>query len=136
MERIVNETKDLFGQVFFEVLEENGYSIVSAPAADVLLVRPAIIDLDIAAPDVDSTGRTSTYTSEGDEATLFIELYDSVTGQILLRAADTKKGRTKDLHWAMMRSKGNNDDDAIKAFKFWAGLLAEALDEARNGKSD
>ncbi|MCW8926515.1 MAG: DUF3313 domain-containing protein [Xanthomonadales bacterium] len=135
MERIVSRTKDLFGAVFFEVLEEHNYPVVSTAGADVLLVRPAIIDLDVTAPNVSAVPLSETYAARGADATLFMELYDSVTGQILIRAIDKKKGKRKDLAWSIMRNETGNRADAEKAFRFWAELLVEALDNARKGNS-
>ena len=135
MERIVSRTKDLFGAVFFEVLEEYDYPVVSAAGSDVLLVRPAIIDLDVTAPDVGAVPRSETYAARGADATLFMELYDSVTGQILVRAIDKKKGKRNDLAWSIMRNETGNREDAEKAFRFWAELLVEALVSAREGQS-
>jgi hypothetical protein len=134
MERIISRTKDHFGAVFFEVLEEHGYPVVSAAGADVLLVRPAIIDLDVTAPDVGAVPRSETYAARGADATLFMEMYDSVTGQILVRAVDKKQGRHNDLAWSIMRNESGNMAEARKAFRFWAELLADALDEARKGE--
>ena len=55
---------------------------------DVLLRRPAIIDLDIAAPDTMSAGRSRTFTTSTGAATLYIELFDSASGASIGRAAD------------------------------------------------
>ena len=95
MEKIKTDVAGLFREVFTEKLGmDGGYEIVEAAGDDVLLVRPAIIDLDITAPDTMSAGRSRTYTSSAGAATIFIELYDSVTGDILARAADRKAARS------------------------------------------
>ena len=74
MERIKADVAKLFNEVFKERLEMNdGYKVVGEAGEDVLLLRPAIIDLDITAPDVPSGGRTRTYTSTTGAATLYIE---------------------------------------------------------------
>lgn len=52
MEKIKAAVAELFREVFTEKLsEDGGYEIVEAAGDDVLLVRPAIIDLDITSPD-------------------------------------------------------------------------------------
>lgn len=131
MERMISRGKDLFEHVFIDVLEENGYPVVSAAGADVLLVRPAIIDLDVTAPDIQTAGRTTTYSASAGEATLFVELYDSVSLQILARATDRKADRNTSLRWTMSRSSVSNKADASRALKHWAGLLVKALDNAK-----
>jgi len=117
MERIIRRGKDLFGYVFVDVLEENGYTVVTDVGEDVLLVRPAIIDLDVAAPDIQTANRSTTYSASAGEATLFVELYDSVTLQILARASDKKTGRRNSINWTMSRSSVTNTADATRAFK-------------------
>ena len=117
--------------VFVDVLEENDYPVVTAAGADVLLVRPAIINLDVAAPDLRTAGRTTVYSASAGQATLYVELYDSVTAQILARATDRKADRNTGVRWAMPSSSVSNQADATKALKHWAGLLVKALDNAK-----
>jgi hypothetical protein len=132
MARIISRGEDLFDHVFTDVLEENGYPVVTEPGEDVLIVRPAIIDLNVTAPDVKTAGRSRTYVSSAGEATLFIELYDSVTRQILARAFDHRADRNNDIRWSMQSSSISNTQAANRALKYWAGLLAKALDKAKN----
>jgi hypothetical protein len=81
MDRIKSRVSELFNSVLIESLEANdGFEVVSEPDYDVLLVRAAIIDLDVTAPDTSSAGRSRTYTANSGAATLYIELFDSVRG--------------------------------------------------------
>ena len=93
MERIRRRLAALFTEVFTDVLEDAGYPVVSAPGDDVLLVRPALVDLDISAPDTLSSGRSRTFVTGAGAMTLYVEAYDSVTGAILARAIDRKAAR-------------------------------------------
>jgi len=94
MEKIKADVAEMFHQVFAEKLSgDGGYKIVETAGDDVLLVRAAIIDLVITSPDTTSAGRTRTYASSAGAATIYIELYDSVTGDILARAIDGKAAR-------------------------------------------
>jgi len=131
MERMISRGKDLFGYVFIDALEENGYPFVSEAGADVLLVYPAIINLDVTAPDVESSRHSSTYSANAGEATLYVELYDSVSGQILARVSDRKVDRNNDLMWSMSRRSSGGSAEATKAFKYWAELLVDALNNAK-----
>ncbi|MGI9232997.1 MAG: DUF3313 family protein [Woeseiaceae bacterium] len=129
MERIKADTAALLRDVFIEKLGENdGYEIVNTAGDDVLLVRPAIIDLDVTAPDSLSAGRSRTYTTTAGSATLYIELYDSVTGDILARAADSKKARSAGGHLAYT-NRVTNRSDARRMLGRWADLLRDKLDE-------
>lgn len=135
MEEMKSQVADLFREVFVERLEGGGFSVVDEPGEDVMILRPAILNLDITAPDVGSPGRSRTYVTEAGSASLFIELYDSVTGQILARAVDSRRARTTPtFQWATSVS---NRAEARNVLNTWAGMLVERLDEVRKGaKSD
>ena len=128
MERIRNDMAEAFREVFVEELTENdGYEVVDAPAANVLLIRPAIIDLEASSPDTQSAGRSYTLVDSAGAATLFIELYDSVSGEILARAVDRKADRSHGrMQWA---TRGSNRADAKRILRTWAGWLRERMDE-------
>ncbi len=128
MERIRNDMAEAFREVFVEELTENdGYELVDAPAGDVLLIRPAIIDLEVSAPDTQSVGRSYTFVDSAGAATLYIELYDSVSGEILARAIDRKADRGHGtMQWA---TQARNRADAKRILRTWAGWLRERMDE-------
>jgi hypothetical protein len=127
MERIKTGMAELFLEVFTEELEKAGIPITEEPGDDVLLLRPAIINLDVAAPDLRTTGRSSSYVTSAGSATLYIEFYDSVTGQILARAADFKKARDwGTFQWATSAS---NRREARALLKQWADMLVQRFNE-------
>jgi hypothetical protein len=129
VERLKADTSTLFRDVFTEKLAENdGYEIVNAAGEGVLLIRPAIIDLDIEAPDVSSAGRSRTYTTTAGSATLYIELYDSVTGDILARAVDKKVARSAG-GYLSYTNRVTNQAEARRMLGKWADLLRDKLDE-------
>ncbi len=137
MERMIEEGQMLLYYAFEDVLTEGGYDVVKEVGDNVLTIRPMIINLDIAAPDPNNNAAFGprVYTRSAGEATLFFEAYDSVTGQILLRAFDTKGGqRGRNGTAAFPRTQNSNKIDARRAFKEWATLLVEALDHARKIK--
>jgi len=129
MERMKADVAALFRDVFTEKLsEDDGYEIVTEAGDDVLMVRPAIIDLDVTAPDTGSAGRSRTYTARSGAATIYIELYDSMTGDILARAADRKASRSIGGHLSYT-NRVTNKADARRAMSAWAGLMRARLDE-------
>lgn len=92
----------------------------------VLVLRPAIINLDISAPDVFSPGRTRTYTTDSGEMTLLLEGRDGTTGEILFRIVDRQRALdTRRLQWT---SSVTNQADAARALRRWASLLRQGLD--------
>ena len=129
VERIKADVAALFKEVIIEVLEaDDGYEIVDTADYDVLLLRPAIIDLDISAPDTRGAGRTRTYASSTGAATLYLELFDSVSGAIIGRAADRQAARRfgGTMTW---NNRVTNRAEARRVFRDWATKLREFLDE-------
>lgn len=130
-EKIRMELAQLFAEVMTKELEtDGGYQLVDEPAADVLEVRPAIVNLYINAPDVSmqTPGRVRTYTADAGEMTLIAELRDSVTGTLLARAFDRRGGN--DMMWQWTTSV-TNTAEARRIIATWADTLRNALDTAR-----
>jgi hypothetical protein len=94
----------------------------------VLVIRPSIVNLDITAPDIMSAGNSRSYTTSAGEMTLYLELLDGTTGEILVRVVDRQRALdTGTLQW----SNGvTNRAEADRMLKRWAGELREALDSA------
>ena len=104
--------------------------MADAPGEDVLLVKPAIVDLDIFAPDIQNATRTKTYSESAGEMTLNLELFDSITNDKIAKATDRKRDNMRGyLQW---RTKVSNRADARRMISGWAKALRETLDEARS----
>ena len=128
IERIKEDVAGLFKDVFTEQLEAAGFEVVNYAGEDVLVLRPAIVDLDITAPDVRSAGRSRTYTANTGAATLYIELFDSLSGAIIGRAADRRSGGRSG-GFATVSNRVTNRADARREFRVWADKLIEFLNE-------
>jgi hypothetical protein len=129
MDRIKIRVKELFMEVFTEELEKGGYELANERAEDVLIVKPAIIDLNVNAPDIQSAGRSSTYTTTAGSMTLYLELYDSETDDLLAKALDPTTDRDMGI---MQWSTGPSNRSAAKRMmKPWAEALRKGLDKAR-----
>jgi hypothetical protein len=126
VERIKADVADLLRDVFVERLQAAGFDVVNEAGDDVLVLRPAIIDLDVTAPDLRRAGRSRTYTATGGAATLYIELMDSISGQKLGRAADRQVARRGGgmMTW---NNRVTNTTDARRMFGRWADKLVEFL---------
>jgi hypothetical protein len=133
MEKIKLEVADLFHETFKEQMEaDNGYPMVTEAGDDVLIIRPAIIDLDITAPDIPVAGRTTTYVASAGAATLYLELFDSVSGEILARVIDRKAMRNYgNMQWS---NSVTNRQEGKRLFIRWANMLREGLDEVHQEK--
>jgi len=130
MQRVRAELATLFMEIFREELQNNGgYVLVDGVAEDVLIVHPAIIDLDVFSPDSPGTADSRSTTPSAGTMTLYIELIDSVTGDMLVKAIDNEYDRSRTTIQA--RNRMRNEAAAREMLDEWAILLRLALDEAR-----
>jgi hypothetical protein len=129
LERISQAARDEFTQVFTEAYRNAGMELVTAPGADVLRLRPGVVDLHISAPDPMSAGRSRTYTMESGYATLFLEVRDSTTGALLGRALD--KRTTRNTGRVQISSSVTNLADFRALFKQWAEISVKGFAELR-----
>ena len=114
---------------FVEELKKGGYSVVTEPGPDVLLVRAAIVNLYITAPDVMTPGRTKVYTVSAGEMTLLAELADSETGEIIARVLDRFQARSTGKF--QLSSSVSSAGEARSAASSWARILRGELDKAK-----
>jgi len=133
IEKIKSSLAEEFHTVFKTELEENGYELSDIARDDVMIVRPGIINLDVTAPDIPTAGRSRSYTSSAGEMTLYLELLDSVTGDIFAKALDRRVDNGRFYTWT---SSVSNRAAARRILKGWATILRKALDEARQGPAD
>ncbi len=129
VDRIKADVASFFMQVFSQNLQFNdGYEIVDEADYNVLLLRPAIINLDISSPDVAASGRSRTATASAGAATLTIELFDSVSGKIIGRASDRQTGRAAGgtVSW---NNRVMNRAEGRRIFSHWAEQLRTFLDQ-------
>lgn len=127
VQRMSAEAKAGFEEVFKETYEEAGYQVVTTPGPDVLRVRTGVLDLYVNAPDLRSAGRVRSYSDEAGQATLVLEVRDSVTGATLGRAVD--KRTVGDMRG--IRDSVSNRADFRQTFKAWAKRSAEGLTELK-----
>lgn len=132
MDDIREALAELFLEVFTEELEEGGYVVVDENGDDVLLLQPAIVDLDVSAPDVglSQPGRSRNYTTSAGEMTLNLDFRDSTTNALIGRAIDHREDRsTGQITYS---SRVTNTTEAKRMLRGWAKSLVEALDDAHS----
>jgi len=111
-----------FKKVFTDELEtKGGYEIVDVAAEDVLILVPAIINLDVTAPDTNTPGMSRTFTASAGEMTLYLELYDSVSRSIIARIIDAQADRSAGSFG--LGGSVSNRADADRILRRWADLL-------------
>lgn len=130
MERIKQRLAADFRAIFMIELRDGGYQLVNTPGEAVLIIKPAIVDLDVVSPYIESPSRTKSYSDSAGEMTLKLELFDSITNDKIVIVRD----RIKDLgHGAAGWRTSSNVEDAHRMITTWATALVKGLDEAHGG---
>jgi hypothetical protein len=127
--QILQEVQTAFHQSLTEAYRNGGYEIVTSPGPDVLRVRTGVANIRVSAPDSMSAGRTRTYAEDAGQATLIIELRDSMSGAVLGRAVDAQ--RVDDSGFMMRRNRSTNRWDFTRTFDRWSQNSVEALNHLR-----
>lgn len=111
-----------------ELGKSKRYTLVNESGPDVLLVRGALLDVVSYVPPEPVGGRSDVYLSSVGEATLVLELRDSITETALARAVDRRAA--EDMGGMMQESnRVTNTSEVRRLAKRWASLLRERLDE-------
>lgn len=132
MERIKTDLAELFGEVFATELSGNGgYQLTTEAGENVMRITPHIVDLDVYAPDTATPARTNQYSESAGRMTLKLEIFDSVTGDLVASFRDRQEDPR--LGWLEWRTRVSNRQDAQRMLQRWATRLRERLDELRGG---
>jgi len=130
---ITEKQKERLRQVVAEAfLDELGksekYTLVNESGPDVLLVRGALLDVVSYVPPEPVAGRVDVYLSSVGEATLVLEVRDSITEAILVRAVDRRAAEAMG-GWLQESNRVTNTSEVRRLAKRWASLLRTRLDE-------
>ena len=128
MVRIKNDLATQFRAVFIRELTAKGEVQVSAVGKGVLILRPSILNLDVIAPETMNTG-SNNYSASAGQATLVLELFDSVSSELLARVIDTQAAGNSNV--IRYRNRQTNRADAEVLLASWANRLGDALQTAR-----
>lgn len=123
-EAIKKNLSNEFSKVFTKELTKEGYPVVDEVGPDVLLLRPALINVDVTAPDVMTSELSRTYVQSAGEMTLYMEMYDSATSTLIARVVDP---RADDEGFAKQANRVTNKAAADRMLVHWAGLLTKHL---------
>jgi hypothetical protein len=86
LDTVKTDTRDTFAEAFVK----GGFQVADAPGEKVLRVQSSVINLYVNAPDTMSAGRSMSFTTEAGEATLVVELRDSMTNALMARVVDRR----------------------------------------------
>ena len=126
----VDLMRRLFHEAFTKELEEKGgYHIVSEPHPNVLLVRPALVNILVSVPKETMSARYDVYISSAGALTLIAEFRDPMTGELLARIAD-RRAITEPGNVMYESNPVSNQANIRREFRRWASLLREHLDSS------
>jgi hypothetical protein len=120
-----------FKKEFTKELNKKGYAVVDETGPEVLLLRPAIINLDVTAPDLRRSGFNTTVVNSAGQMTLYLELYDSVSSALLARVIDPQADRM-----GGVANSVTNKADADQILRRWADLLSQHLGDVKQKSSE
>jgi hypothetical protein len=132
VQNIKNILATQFKQVFSQALTQAGYPVVDTTAPDVLLLRPALLNVQVTAPDLFSSNADNTFVRSAGSATLYLELWDPVTKTILARAINSQAdSQANGQVWAQSANFTSNREAADAILKHWADNLVKHLQAVR-----
>lgn len=118
----------LVAEVFQDELgKSKNFELTTETGPDVLLVRGALLDVVSYVPP-DTMGRGEVFLSEVGAATLVIELRDSITEAILVRAVDRRVAENRAAGF-QRSNRTTNGAEVKRLARSWASALRERLDE-------
>lgn len=123
-----------FRKQFTRVMSrDNGFQQSTMTGPNVVILRPAIVNLDITAPDTMQPGVTSFAASAGS-MTLYLEVIDSMSKKVIARIYDAESGEGDG---AVTWSSGvGNLQAADFAIDRWANIIRRALVHAREAAGE
>jgi hypothetical protein len=108
-----------------ELQKGEHFEIVMEPGPDVLLIRGGLLDVVSFVPP-EPIGRGDIYLSRVGEITLVLEIRDSITGAILLRAVDRRAAESAT---GFSRSSSvSSAAEVTRLARIWGGILRDGLD--------
>jgi hypothetical protein len=130
MQEIRQHLAEEFEKVFIDELStKGGHEMVKQGGDGVLILRPAIVNLDITAPDTMEAGMARTFAASAGQMTLYLELYDGKTGDIIARIIDPEAAGDHRIQWS---NRVTNKAEADRIIRRWAKLLNDHLVEVKS----
>jgi hypothetical protein len=127
-EVIKKQLAEEFRKIFTDVLTSEGFEIVDEAGPDVLLLRPALLNVDVTAPTVRQSVSSRNYIRSAGSMTLYMELYDSATDTLLARVVDPQADPER---MSKQATRSSNKRAADRIIRSWAELLAKHLAEVK-----
>ena len=127
VQRIESTLSTEFRKVFTSELQKGGYQVTTTEAPDVLILRPAIINVRVTAPDLMTAGMDMNVITSAGSGTFYLELW-APPHTLLARALDAQADQQP---FAQQANSVTNMQAADIILKKWADDLVRHLDSAR-----
>jgi hypothetical protein len=131
-ERIRAESVKLFRDEFArEFVKRGPYTFADDPAPDVLLVIPAIEELDIVAPDAAVEPGTRTYVNRQVSMKVSGDFRDALTGKVVGRVTMYQPAERYAFNEMRIANRVTSAHEQRDIYARWSRLVREALDVAK-----
>jgi hypothetical protein len=114
-----------FHEIITQAYKDAGYQVVTTPGPDVMRLKTGVFNIDVDAPDQMTASRSRTYSSEAGQASLIVEVRDSMSGAVLARGIDS---RNIGDGFTVRRTRVSNRADFEREFKNWAKMSIDGLE--------
>ena len=94
---------------------------------------PNIVNLDVTSPDLNSPSMSRSYSASAGAMTLYLELIDAETSEVLMRAYDSKADPDSSVNYA---NRITNRQAADRMLKDWATRLRAAMDQTLRASAE
>ena len=126
MKELTDRATEQFDEVFSEKIAEDGrYSLVDKAGKDSLIIKPAIVDLDINGPDKNTASSTTVMVRQAGEATLLLDIYDSTGKKLLATIIDEED--TRDYSRAFRTNRVRNKSEFMVVYRRWVENLLDTI---------
>lgn len=135
-DRDIEMMQEEFAEIMEKELPKGGFSFVTEPQADTLIIVPTIIDILLTAP-IEDTRRTSTsrgavYTEGAGALTIAVILADGETREIVAEGIDQRYPASANM-WRE-NTRVFNIGDMRSIFRAWGRMLRKRLPDFASGE--
>jgi hypothetical protein len=117
--------------LFANAFRSGGFRILQAPEPNVVRIQTHVINLALTAPSVQTSARSRTWAENAGEATLVMEVRDSLSNALLARGFDRRiAGDTR----LSLRNSVTNQADFRRVFERWANTSVEDFRSLQTGR--
>ena len=135
LRRIQLEAAKDFREVFTKILVDEGpFELAEVREADVFVVVPRLLDLDIPAPETEDDAGYSSFSPRLISMQMTGELRDGVSGEILLRVIMIDDESRYKLNGSSGPNRVTNAHEIRDSLERWSRLVREAIDVAKSSK--